>query len=221
MCVYPFARVQHVPVGGHAADCLCPSSVFACREGQRALPLAHERWVAAKAASPSDRFPRVGEGGLQASAELAAMWPAIPGADWVPGENEHRRLWFGPKVDEDDESGVMIGRPRVGRHESRLLVPAVHSDGNERAGIRSANLQAPLGTYAGWNMHREGYGVGDLCGLSGSFLPFPATAVDRLASGDPRPSLEERYGDHDGYVAAIRAATVGLVAEAAASDVLR
>jgi hypothetical protein len=56
-----------------------------------------------------------------------------------------------------------------------------------------------------------------------------------MAAGDPRPSLEERYGSHDGYVAIVRAAAGRLVrerfllqedadrliAEAAASEVLK
>ncbi len=39
-------------------------------------------------------------------------------------------------------------------------------------------------------------------------IDFPATQADRLASRDPRLSLEERYPTHDGYVNAVtRAAT--------------
>jgi hypothetical protein len=71
--------------------------------------------------------------------------------------------------------------------------------------------------------------------LSGSFIPFANTRTDRIANGDPRPSLEERYGDHRGYVDAVRDASRELiragflidedaerfVAEAESSDVLR
>jgi len=32
-----------------------------------------------------------------------------------------------------------------------------------------------------------------------------------VASGDPRPSLEERYGTHDAYVSKVRAAARALV----------
>ena len=37
-------------------------------------------------------------------------------------------------------------------------------------------------------------------------IPFAKTKAERLASGDPRLSLEERYKDHAGYVAAVQAA---------------
>jgi hypothetical protein len=35
-------------------------------------------------------------------------------------------------------------------------------------------------------------------------VPFAKTRAEREAARDPRPSLEERYGSHDGYVAAVR-----------------
>ena len=37
-------------------------------------------------------------------------------------------------------------------------------------------------------------------------VPFAKTKAQRLAAGDPRLSLEERYVTHAGYVAAVRAA---------------
>jgi hypothetical protein len=68
-------------------------------------------------------------------------------------------------------------------------------------------------------------------------IPFAKTKAkaERLAGEDPRPSLEERYTDHAGYVAAVAAAArkaaadgfllaadqKKLVAEAEASDVLK
>jgi hypothetical protein len=86
----------------------------------------------------------------------------------------------------------------------------------------------------GWNV-RAGFRAPDLCSLSGSFVPFAETKAERLASGDSRKSLEERYKDHDGFVKAVRKAAKKLVHErflleedaqrfidaAEASDVLR
>jgi hypothetical protein len=37
--------------------------------------------------------------------------------------------------------------------------------------------------------------------------------VERSGTGDPRLSLEERYGTHDGYVAAVKKAAESLVGE--------
>ena len=50
-------------------------------------------------------------------------------------------------------------------------------------------------------------------GLSGMFVAFRRTKAERTAANDPRLSLEERYGAHDGYVAAVKAAAGKLVAE--------
>ena len=68
---------------------------------------------------------------------------------------------------------------------------------------------APLGTYTGWNVMSSGPFKGQMCLFAspvGGFIPFAKTRDERLASGDPRPSLEERYRTHDGYVAALSAA---------------
>ena len=97
--------------------------------------------------------------------------------------------------------------------EYPVLVPRVDADGNEVAGVRSAQLQAPLGTYAGWNLRAAGYMEDEPCYLNDSYVPFARTAAERQAVGDPRPSLEERYGDQAGYAEAIAAATRRLVAE--------
>ena len=49
-------------------------------------------------------------------------------------------------------------------------------------------------------------------GFTGGFIPFAATRAERLANGDPRLSLEERYGTHARFVAKVREAADRLVA---------
>jgi hypothetical protein len=79
------------------------------------------------------------------------------------------------------------------------------------AGIRHPNLSAPIGTYTGWNLRREGFAEGAQCGGAGTFVPFAADGVERKASGDPRLSIEERYPTHDAYVSAVAQAANRLV----------
>jgi Alpha/beta hydrolase domain len=74
-------------------------------------------------------------------------------------------------------------------------------------------LDAPLGTYLGWNVTAAGFHKDQICNYAGGMLPFARTAALRQASNDPRPSLEERYGDHAGYVAAVKKASARAVAE--------
>jgi hypothetical protein len=42
-------------------------------------------------------------------------------------------------------------------------------------------------------------------------ISFAKTAAERIASGDPRLSLQERYRDHEGYVATVKAAVERLL----------
>jgi hypothetical protein len=71
---------------------------------------------------------------------------------------------------------------------------------------------APLGTYLGWNITAAGFHKDQVCDYVGGMIPFAKTRADRLATGDPRLSLQERYTDHAGYVAAVRAAAARAVA---------
>lgn len=88
---------------------------------------------------------------------------------------------------------------------------AVDADGNEVAGIRLPPIAVPLGTYTGWNVYRAH--PCELCDRDGSLIPFSRTRSEREATGDPRPSLEERYGSQDIYVARVEAAAAALVAD--------
>ncbi|WP_220433092.1 alpha/beta hydrolase domain-containing protein, partial [Raoultella terrigena] len=56
-------------------------------------------------------------------------------------------------------------------------------------------------------------GIVDLVNLTGSYIPFHTTRAARIAAGDGRPSLEERYGSQAGYVAAVSRAADDLVAQ--------
>ena len=44
----------------------------------------------------------------------------------------------------------------------------------------------------------------ELAGLSGFYLEFPKTRAERIASGDARLSLEERYRSQAAYVEAVK-----------------
>lgn len=44
-------------------------------------------------------------------------------------------------------------------------------------------------------------------------IPFARAPQERIASKDPRPSLQERYGSHAGYVAAVNQGAMRTVAE--------
>jgi hypothetical protein len=73
------------------------------------------------------------------------------------------------------------------------------------------DIAVPLATYTGWNLYKAPFPEGALCDRTGSYAAFAATRAEREAKGDPRLSLEERYGSHPNYVAKVRAAAAELV----------
>ena len=73
--------------------------------------------------------------------------------------------------------------------------------------------RAPLGTYLGWNETASGYYKGSICAFVGGFVPFAETKAQRLASGDSRRSLEERYGTHAKYVDKVKSLARAMVKE--------
>ena len=88
-----------------------------------------------------------------------------------------------------------------------MLIPQVDEDGNEVAGIMHPEVKVPLATYTGWNFTNPDAGdPNTLVSLAGSYIPFPATQVERNRTGDPRRSIEERYDSRADYLRLVEAA---------------
>jgi hypothetical protein len=139
-------------------------------------------------------------------------FPVIPGQP-RPQYSPLYQYDFGKSFDYADMRGAMSTvPPRIVRTIPQLM-PRIDADGNEVSGIRSPLVEAPLGSYVGWNVTASGFQAGRYCGNTGGYIPFAATRAERLAKGDPRPSLEERYPSHDAYVAKVKAAADALVAQ--------
>jgi hypothetical protein len=73
-----------------------------------------------------------------------------------------------------------------------------------KGGIAHPLLAVPTGTMSGTSVRKPGHAHEDLCPLAGEYFPFARTRAERLASGDPRPSLEERYPGGDAQLVAHR-----------------
>jgi hypothetical protein len=202
----------------------------------RALRTALVDWVVKGTLPPPSQYPRFDRGELVSPTRAAMGFPAIPGVPLTDGIlNQFYDYDFGPEFNYADVSGVMTMTPPVVRRILPTLVPKVDADGNEIAGVASVLHQVPLGTYTGWNTSASGFYRGQIRMNTGGFIPFARTKAERLAAGDPRLSLEERYGTHENYVAKVRVAAERLVrgryllqddadriiAEAQASSVLR
>jgi hypothetical protein len=67
--------------------------------------------------------------------------------------------------------------------------------------VRLPEITVPLATYASWNLRDASIGAPDQrVSFEDSYIPFPKTAAQRQRSGDPRRSIEERYGSREEYI---------------------
>ncbi len=181
-----------------------------------ALRFHFRNWVMHDTPPPPSRFPTMAEGDLVDPTKEAMGFPAIPG---VPSDAPTGMV--NPMLDYDwgsdfnyiDGSGIPSRIPPVVKQVIRMKVARVDADGNELGGVPVVLREAPLGTYLGWNVVADGFHEGKICNYAGGMIPFTETRAERVASGDPRLSLEERYGSHVGYVERVKTAAATAVTE--------
>ena len=188
------------------------------------MRVALRDWVTKGTLPPPSVWPHlVGAKGQRTLVEptMAAMGfphgiPGIPDSIFAPANFVFPIFNYdwGPDFDEFNATGVPTNLPPPIGAVVNMLVPAVDSDGNELGGVPTVLRDAPLGTYLGWNITAgpgqpgfnaaspQPFHAGQVCNYIGGMVPFAVHKADKQA-GDPRPSLEERYGNHAGYVAAV------------------
>jgi hypothetical protein len=175
-------------------------------EQMNALQAALTAWVVGGKEPPKSVYPTLRDGDLKPNTVAGMHWPAIPGAPEPTGMAVGLFDYdFGDTLNYADFSGVVSHQPPGIRQIMPPLMPHLNADGNETSGLPSVQYQAPLGTYTGWNVTAGGFFKGQPCGggLAGGFIPFAQTHEERSASGDPRLSLEERYGSMRGYMCVV------------------
>ncbi len=183
----------------------------------RALQHAFVEWVTRDTAMPPNVYPTIASGTLVKPTSDAMGFPKIPGKP-LPDNLIHPLIDYdlGPAFNYRDQSGIASHIPVV-KQVLPQLVPRVDADGNEVAGLKAPLQMAPLGSYLGWNVISAGVFKGQLCNNNGTtvagYIPFARTQAERMASGDSRLSLEERYHTHEGYVKAVKDASKELVSE--------
>ncbi len=180
---------------------------------RRAAMVLLDRWATDGTPPPPSLVPRASDGTMVSASEALARYPQIPGVQ-VPsfGTSRLPRYDYGPEFDSRGIISEFPPKPVPGQ-EYPLLVPQIDADGNTLAGLRYPDVDVPLGTYNGWSLRKAGYAEGEQFWNTGSFVPFARTRAERLACGDPRPSLEERCASHADYVEAVRRAAEARVAE--------
>jgi hypothetical protein len=212
---YLVSSVEHTVAGSPPGLGICaqPRNPTDARPVLRALFAALDQWLDGTE-PPASQVPRISDGtgawirpgpaAAEGAGEVDARelgWPAIPGVTFTGAATIRNRLDF--EADPPRASGESFG----------AFVPKVDADGLDIAGIRLPPVAAPVATLTGWGVRAPAFGGPDACEQSGQGIPFAATRAERLAAGDPRLSLEERYPSHDAYVAAVTSAVRRLEAE--------
>jgi hypothetical protein len=185
----------------------------------RALLVAMDQYLTSNTPLPPSLLPTFSAGTLVTPAQVVAAFPKIPGVT-VTGLETTRYLFnYGPRIAE----GIMDINPPVitPPFENNPLngqiypsfVPMVDSDGNDIAGFRMPEVAVPVATYTGWALRSADFGLNDGCEGTGQYIPFPQTAAERMATGDPRLSVQERYGNFSAYYYTLKNAIEKMVAQ--------
>ena len=140
--------------------------------------------------------------------QSSVEFPEIPGVKYNGCLHTGDWFDFGPTFDQ----GILTILPPVLKGTPYpVLVPKGDVDGNGIAGIRLPDVTVPLATYTGWALRANAGDDG--CDAAGQKIDFARTKAERLAAGDPRLSIEERYPAHEKYVSAVTQAANDLLRE--------
>ena len=216
--IYFMSSMQHGTGNGAAkGNCQQFQNPLDSQAVQRALFTALDKWVTAVKQPPPSQYPKLSDGTMVKHDQTSTGFPVIPGVTYTGLKTTRYLLNYGPKF---YTTGIPTINPPVFTPPYQdnpangpiypSFVPKTDADGNDIAGIRLPEVQVPLATYTGWAL-RAGAQNNDGCEGSGQYIPFSKTKADRLESGDPRLSIEERYGNVETYSSLLQNAIDSLV----------
>jgi hypothetical protein len=173
----------------------------------RALLIELDAWTRGDREPPASQYPAIAKGELVPLEEVHfPKIPAFPFTTYMP------RVWHMDYGAEYSTTRVITTEPPHTGEPYRVLVPQVNGDGNDVAGIRLPETAVPLGTFTGWNVTVPQLSdLRYLGGLVGGFEPFARTKEQRLATGDTRLSIAERYSGRQEYLDKVKRAANDLV----------
>lgn len=207
---YLFSSLPHSAGIGPTGPGICqqPRNPLIANAGLRALLVALDEWVSEGSRPPHSRVPRRDDGTLVRSLPQKRVgFPDIPGVNFNGLMTTGDLFNYGSSFDE----GILtIVPPFLVGSPYRVFVPKTDDDGNDVAGIRLPEIEVPLATYTGWGLRAAAFAGDDLCDMAGQKIDFRQTKADRLAVGDPRLSIEERYPTHKKYVREVTRAAIRL-----------
>jgi hypothetical protein len=216
---YLFASTQH----GAGVAALARRTMFGSH-GQNYLNMIDYRplyraalanllaWVKHDAVPPDSAYPSLAAGNRGTRGDAMAALAAIPGLN-LP--DAAAMTWVYPmELGPDAEQGIGAMPVKIGPAPYPDWVSMLDDNGNEAAGIRMPDVTVPVASHMGFNpRHEDTGGAGQLLEYIGSTIPLARDQAGREASGDPRPSIQERYASRDDYLEQVRAAAENLVGQ--------
>jgi hypothetical protein len=197
--IYTFGGTQHGPAswppGRGNADNLHDPGDY--RPFLRALLDALDDWVKGSRFPPPSRYPRIDKGTLVDWHQSSTGFSSLPGVRYPQVIQCPPVLDFGP--DFESKGIITVEPPRILGHYV-VRVPKSDVDGNDLGTLLPVEVEVPVASYTGWNLRRRDVGAeAMLANLAGSYIPLPRTEGERWKTGDPRQSIEGRYGNFAGY----------------------
>jgi hypothetical protein len=216
--LYFMSSMQHGTGNGEARGaCQQFQNPLDSQGVQRALFTAMDKWVTSGTFPPASQIPTHSSGTLAKPDQGSTGFPHIPGVTYTGLKSTRYLLNYGPNfyitgiptINPPAFTPTYQDNPANGPIYPSF-VPKTDADGNDLAGIRLPEVQVPLATYTGWALRAPPQND-DGCEGLGQSIPFPKTKAERIASGDPRLSIEERYANIQTYTSMLHTAIDRLV----------
>lgn len=210
--IYAIGGAQHGPgngIPGERGNGWLPGNPTDYRPVLRALLTAMNAWIREGKEPPPSRYPRIGDKTLVDWREASSGWRALPGIRYPEVIQQPEFLDYGP----DFFTRRRLTRlPPLVKGSYTVRVPAYGPDGNEHGMLLPPGVAVPVATFTGWNLRASQVGAdGELLSLSGGYIPFARTKEQRVAAGDPRLSLIERYPRFEDYLSQFTLSTRELI----------
>ncbi len=222
--VGPNVRVYHFAGTEHGLGSWPPTDVAQTGDGEnrsqnlrsvvdyvpllRACLVNLDSWVVEGVEPPPSQHPRLDDGTAVPPSTLRQVFDRIPAAHYPERHALPCRRDYGMLKTRQQVSRLppQVGQPYGTR------VSAVNDDGNEVAGIKLPEVAVPLATHTGWTRrHPDIGGDQQLLVFAGGTILFAVDAIERQSTGDPRPSISERYASKDDYLERVRKVAEQLV----------
>ena len=166
-----------------------------------------DAWIARGVEPPASVYPKLADGTLVPLDQM--RFPYLRSVALPRDANMGFHVDYGPEF---RTKGIIANEPPIVGAPFPIFVPKPNADGEDMGGVTLPELSVPLATYTGWNLRSPQTGAPtERVSFVGSYLPFAKTKAEREASGDPRPSIAERYSSKEQYLDLYRKAAEKLV----------